>query len=246
MLAGIPIHATLFDRDVLISPLTIRGTLNLNIRVRKLYLEENIQLLEDVPDEIKVQILIDLKEKARNLSVDYGDGQLFLFTNANAFCTMFAAYCVNSTPPVTEEWIKEKCCVANQVTMPAVNLLKEIQESTVVSYPKQQDLPKRNEPELAKFFEDADAESLVRMFRSLAERYHFSMEQIFDMTPYQGYCMLAVLPEEARHIWEMENMHRKNISQPGQKAAMPPPPPGTVQMSPEEYNAFMMQRRAQS
>jgi hypothetical protein len=245
MLAGLPIPARLFDRDVLISPLTIRDIQALNIHMRQLYLTEHISLLDGTPPDVRKQVVADLYEKARSMSIEHGDGQLFLFTNVDAFCMVLVAYCVKSNPPLAEDWIKEKCCVLNQVTLPSVALLKEIQTAITVSYPKQQDLPKKNESELAKFFDDPDAEAMVRLFRGLAERYHFSMEQIMNMTAFQIHNFLFLLPEEVRRILEMDadiQRMRGNQNAPGQQhTASPPPGSGVVQMDVASYNAWKMQ-----
>jgi len=248
MLVGLPIPARLFDRSVLISPLTIRNVQTLNIRLRQIFLTQNIDLLDDTPAEIREQVIVDLYEKARSFSMEYGDGQVFIFTNSDAFCEVLSAYCSKTDPPLTNDWIKEKCCAINQVTFPAIKLLKEIQTATTVSFPKHQELPKKQEAELARFFDDVDAESLVRLFRGLAERYHFSIEQVMDMTAFQAHNFLFVLPEEARRIWEMEaDMQRmkgnKNETRGGQ---LTPPAPGSgiVQMSPEEYSRYLTQLKA--
>ena len=242
MLVGVPIPATLFGRDILLSPLTIHVAQTLNTKMRQSYLAQHRRLLENTPEDIKTEVLGDLVQKARTLSVEYGDGQIFMFTNVDVYCMTFAAYCAKSTPLVTEEWVREKCCPLNHVSPQAALLLREVQLAVVVPYPKQQSLPPKNEPELETFLEDPDAEAMVRVFRGLAERYGFSTEQVMNMTPFQTYSYLFMLPEEHRRLLELEAMSKKNTASGGD---VPRPPAGTTQMTPEEYVRFKAQFDAQ-
>ncbi len=246
-MAQAPQPFMLFGQLVHVKPLSERDCMELDNAVRFWYLQDHSFSSTNLSREAAVRIANAVKAKSITLTYRHGEGHELLFGSQLNYSTLIWHFTRRATPSldissITSLCFKDETEPVSQEHRFAYYALSASVFRAIPPPPPNVFTQKRSDKPT--FLPSTEEEAVVRLYKALAERYHFTPDQIAGLTHYQQYWLLFMLPEEAERLAQMEALaHRANASQRGNiMPASLPKPPGTVQMSPEEYQAFLTKR----
>ncbi len=247
-MAQAPQPFILFGRLVHVKPLSERDCMELDNAVRFWYLQSHSLVQTNLSSEAAIRIANAVKAKAITLTYRHGEGHELLFASQLHYSTLIWHFLRRVTPALDIPAITSLCfkdeteSVGHEHRKAYYDLSAGVFRAIP---PPPPNAFRKKQNEKPTFLPTLEEEAVVRLYKALAERYHFTPDQIADLTHYQQYWLLFMLPEEAERLAQMEALaQRANASQHGGKIIPPPlpTPAGTVAMSPEEYETFMANR----
>lgn len=137
-----------------------------------------------------------------------------------------------------ESRIKDIMFPNGQITENALIWLGEMQMAVRRDIPPVQQLPDSDKAPLTYTPE----ESVVRIYRSLGEKYNWTYRQCLELTDYQVYWYLYMLPEDIARLNELNDMIAKNKETSGKSAGSNDTPLPNIKKfdTPEEYEAWLV------
>jgi len=255
-MAQAPVPFTLFGTLVWIKPLTERDNIELDNLVRFEYMNKALPNLAHLSPEAKNTYANVAREKSVTLTHRFGDGHSLLFSTQLMYAMAIWYFTRKATPSLTTADVRALCfprpsdLITAEHRVTYYNVYNAVFRA--IPPPPQYALtPKKDkEDEKPTFLETLADEAVVRMYRSLATKYHYTPDQIADLTHYQQYFMVFSLPEEVKQQIEMERAFQQRRGNAGggriSKHMTPPPPPtpsGTIQMSPDEFMAWQANQK---
>jgi len=240
----------LFGHLIHVKPLSERDIMELDNHVRSWYLQSVSPATTHLSRDAAVKLTNAAKAKAITFTYRHGEGHELLFTSQFNYSTLIWHFTRRATPSLDISGITDICFKSpdEPVSIDHRLLYYELSASVFRQIPPAPPnaFAKKTKQEKASFLPTLEEEAVVRLYRALAERYHYTPDQIADLTHYQQYWLLFSLPEEVARLAEMEALARRsnNTNNAGRITPPPPPrPPGTIQFSsPEEYEAWLANR----
>ena len=247
-MAQAPVPYLLFGKWVYIKPLSERDCMELDNFIRSQYLQSAISSTTYLSREAALKLTAAAKDKAITLTYRFGEGHELLFSSQFNYSTLIWHFTRRSTPSLDIQTITALCFQDSNAPVTSDHRLAYYDLSASVFRaipPPPPNVFSKKTAEKPSFLPTLEEEAVVRLYKALAEKYHYTPDQISDLTHYQQYWLLFVTPEEIAARQELEMSLRKNVNtvQGGKIQAPPPPrPSGTVQMSVADWEAFQSNR----
>ena len=240
-LAQAPAYYHVGDETVLIYPMRIGDLLRVNGYVRDRYVMQETAGIEHLDSQIKREFIDDFLTKLEGFDFLTGDGQMFFLTDLPSMI-----YYVKHLMRFPEGWDDQRI---QQVFFPkgvgdlAVTRIAEMRIALFCETPP---MPQLNITHKEPRYETTKEEQVARIYKKLADSFHWTYQQVLGLTDYQVYWYMHMFPEERQHVEEMDEMANKNgPTGTGSSRVDVPYQPGTLHFnSPEEYEAWLAEKQS--
>lgn len=240
-LAQIPVPYPYKDEILNIYPLRLRDVLDMDMWLKSRVVLEYHHQIELLPPSEREEFVAGMSDIISDINGSSGRGYRFLWENESALLHLSVLLTRGMVP---EEHLRE-LLFPNGFSEEAVDTITEMKRAVWRDLPP---IPKLNIVEKKPRYEATKEESEARIYHMLAEKYHWTYEQILDLTDYQAFWFGYMFPEEREHYEDMDAMiHQSRVSMEANNAEMPPAPkPGVIHFnSPEEYEAWKARQSSQ-
>ena len=224
-----------FGKEMMIYPLTLRAVNDLNRRVREKYFEKYEESMLLMPESERADFWKAIDERSENLSFQTGDGRTILFSDKAVLATLIRYLCRNSN-----DWSIERIGEVLSSDVSAPEMIFVIDDMLGAVFREPPEIPKINIPDKPSRYEWTSEERVVQLYTILFSKYHWSFEEVMQLTDYQAvWFAYYVLPGEREHIEDMYNDRPRSGSDgpdvPYQKGAL-------HFNNPEEFEAWKIQK----
>lgn len=193
------------------------------------YAQSFKQKLDIVPPEDRAVMIDYILEVVANFDYETDEGQKFMRTSISALIE-YAHILLRGA--VTKLYLQDILFKDNTITETSLQTFDEMRLAVFRPLPPDPPQPHTNQ----KRREYTDDEAAIRIYRSLGEKYDWTYQQCLELTPYQVFWYLYLMPEEREQIEELQRLAIQNQS----KFSEPPVPQGAIHFnSPEEYEAWL-------
>ena len=233
-LAQVPVPYFYKDAVLLIYPLRLRDVLDMDMWLKSRVVKEYHDQVELLPPGEREEFVAGLSDIIAGINGSSGRGYRLLWSNADALLHL----AVLLTRGVVEEDRLRELIFPNGLTEESVDVVTEMKRSVWRDLPP---VPELKVVEKKPRYETTKEESEARIYHMLAEKYHWTYDQILDLTDYQAFWFGYMFPEEREHYEDIDAMiHQSKASLEARGAeASPSPKPGVIHFnSPEEYEAW--------
>lgn len=240
-MAQTPVPYTMPDDSIImLYPATVGMIQEFTVWLQARYTAQFAPLIASMPDDVRPGFFETLYNGIATFDVTTGIGYAFLQTDADA---MSRYIYMLARQPV--DWSEERIktlLFSQGVTEYGLVHFTSIQMAVTRKLPESQPYPKTSKRKQREYTEE---EAVVRVYRMLGEKYGWTYKQCLELTDYQIYWYLYMLPEEREQLEEMERMINESQS----KMSDSQLPSGTM-MNPnvihfntdEEYQAWLATR----
>lgn len=240
-----PVYYKVGSETVLIYPLRLGDIIKINGFVRYRYVLRETAGSEYLDDEVKQEFIDDVIERLTDFDFLVGDWHRFFLSDLPSL-----VYYVRHILRSPSDWDDErivKVFFPNGITDLALIRIAELRLSLHCDTPP---IPKLNITDKPPRYEPTNEEQIARVYKSLADKFHWTYEQVMNLTEYQVYWYMHLFPEEREHIEEMDEMAHKNdrggVTGTGTSRIDVPYQPNTLHFNtPEEYEAWLEKRRGE-
>ena len=229
-LAQAPVPFQINDRTILLYPIRQGDAIQFDVWLQYQYAKQYGGQVNLLPPQERKAFIARILDEAEKF--DQYSGYRFIISNVDAM--------VRYVQILTRfEWDEQDIRVTlfpdNEITDGTIATVDMMR--TAVSRPIPPEPPQPNVNRKRR--EYSDEESVVRIYRSIAEKYHWTYQQCLDLTPYQVFWYLYLMPEERELMEDMERMSKSKTDIPH---AFEP----NVRRfnSPEEYEEWLAQQNA--
>jgi hypothetical protein len=217
-----------------VSPLTLGDTSELDVWLQYEYLRHLTKPIEQQLPEIREAFLQSIRDAAQKLVYQSEAGYHFYSSKPERIIRVVWQFIYKKTTiPYTD--FMTLCA---ELKIPELlKILIAVNQCVSRSLPESK--TQRNE-RTSQPSDEEDNLAITRTFKLFAKEYHFSFEQVQNMTPYQIYYYMALLPEEEQHLAELESMLRRNEQSPSRIHSNP----NVMHFSTsEEYDAWLSSKK---
>lgn len=226
-----PVTYFIGDDEMTLYPLTFRSINWLNFYTRDLYFQSFVKQIELLPDQIRQDFIAELMTESEGFSYLSGKGQEFFMSNSRLLTLL-----IRHLSRFSEEWPEdriEETLFSSGITARTKQIIMEMQLVVHRDLPQS---PPLQIPDKQPRYEWTPDETIIWHYRSLMEKFHWTPEQMLDITPYQAACYHYLLPSEREQREDLERSFEDRNDGSGPK----PLPPGQKHFnSPEEFNMWL-------
>lgn len=228
------------DRHTLwVYPLRQRDLIDFNTWLKYKYAKQFDDQIKLVPESERAEFVDLALNKIEDFDFQVGIGHEFLYSHID-YLVRFIKLLIRDAPAWADAKLK-KLFFPNGISETSRLLLAEMQQATFCPLPPDPPQPESDSPRV----ESTPDENVARIFKGLAEKYGWTVDQILDLTSYQIHWMLRLLPEEIAHLEELNKLANKTRKD-ANSAPLPTPKAGQIQFSsPDEYFAWLAEKNAE-
>lgn len=238
-MAQTPVPFSLSSGNVItLHPLTIGASQEFLTWLQYKYIMQFSSLCVTVPIELQSEFQNTINTSMANFDIKSGIGQEYFLQNEEALLH-YIEFLTRHDPQWPVDRIKSNI-LPYGIEPNAVQLVLDLSSAVTRPIPPPPPMPNIEQ----KHRDYTPEESVVRIYRSLGEKYHWTFDQCLALTDYQIYWYLYMLPEEREQIEELEAMTKscKNEYQP----ASAPTGPNFIHFNTaEEYNMWLASKKQQ-
>ena len=236
-----PVYYKAGEEEVLIYPLRIGDLIRLNGYVRYRYIKKETEGIEHLENEIRREFIDDILTRIEGFDFLSGLGYRFFLSDLPSLL-LYVRCLLRAEETTSDEWIR-KTFFPNGIDELAIIRIAEMRVALHIDTPPIPALNIENKPPK---YETTKEEQVARIYKSLADKFHWTYKQVLDLTDYQIYWYTHLFPEEREHIEEMDEMSHKNdrgVTGTGTSRVDVPYQPNTLHFdSPEEYEAWLAEK----
>lgn len=240
-----PVYYKAGDEELLIYPLRLGDLIKLNGYIRYRYVTIETAGTEHLDDESRQLFIDDFIKKLDGFDFLSGHGYKFFISDIPSL-----VYYIKSMVRFHPDWTDAKIrdvFFSNGITELALVRITEMRLAVHCEAPPNPTLNITDKPPK---YEPTQEEMVAKVYKSLAEKYHWTYEQVMNLTDYQVHWYTHLFPEEREHIEDMDEMAHKNdrngVTGTGSSRVDVPYQPNTIHFNtPEEYEAWLAERNRQ-
>lgn len=244
-LAQAPVYYKVGDEEVLIYPLRLGDLIKINGYVRNRYVRKETAGTEHLDSISRREFIDDFIKRIEGFDFLTGDGHLF-FINDLPSLVFYVKHLLRFQDGWDDRRIQETFFPGGVDDL----ALTRIVEMRLALYCETPPIPPLNITNKEPRYEATKEEQIARIYKKLADSYHWTWDQVLDLTEYQVYWYNHLFPEERQHIEEMDEMAHKNDRGPtgtGTSRVDVPYQPNTIHFnSPEEYEAWLAEKQSKN
>ena len=210
-------------------PLRLRDGLDLDMFLRGLYIRSYGEKAKLIPERDRSAFVSDFGKTLSEISYQRGVGHSVLWGSPTA--TAHLVYLL-VRGVFSEDRIKE-LLFAGGLNRESLTAVSEMFNAVICPTPS---VPKLNIPPKKPKYEHTALERDARIYHTLAKEFHWTYDQVLDLTEYQVFWYLYLYPDERVHHEEMHAMMHRGIGEDGEPTVTSS---GLLHFnSPEEYEAW--------
>ena len=227
-LAQVPVPYLFKGEEFLVYPLRLRDGLSLDMFLRGLYVRNYGEKAKLIPEGDRSSFISDLGKTLSGISYQRGVGHSVLWGSPVAM-THLVYLLVRGV--VSEERIRE-LFFSRGLDRESLTAVSEMFNAVICPTPS---VPKLNIPPKKPKYEHTLLEREARVYHTLAKEFHWTYEQVLDLTEYQIFWYLYLYPDEREHHEEIHAMAHRG----GEEGEPSVTSSGLLHFnSPEEYEAW--------
>ena len=233
-LAQMPVQYFYKGETLVLYPLRLRDVLDMDMWLKTRVVQEYYDKVELFPPGEREEFIKEIGEKIAEIDTSTGRGYTIMWRNADALVHLV----VLLTRGKVEENKISELLFPNGFTEESSDVVLEMKQAVWRDLPP---IPKLNIVEKKPRYEATKEENEARVYHMLAEKYHWTYDQILDLTDYQAFWFGYMFPEEREHYEDLDAMVQQSRAtrMAGDDAPDPAPKPGVIHFgSPEEYEAW--------
>ena len=238
-LAQVPVPYFYKGETIILHPLRLRDVLDMDMWMRSRVVKEYYEKIELFPPEEREEFVKEFGEKIAEIDTSTGKGNAILWRNSEALTHLVFLL----TRGELEEKKIRDLLFPNGFNKESVEVVLEMKQAVWRDLPP---IPELKIVEKKPRYEATKEENEARVYHMLAEKYHWTYEQILDLTDYQAFWFGYMFPEEREHYEDMDAMVQQSRASRAARESEPPPAPkpGVIHFnSPEEYEAWKARQK---
>ena len=236
-MAQTPVHYRLQDnvRTVVLYPIRQGDAIEFDNWLKYQYVYSLNHQVELLPPSERQPFIEGILNEVERFDHQYGKGNEYLLASIDGLVRYIALL---TRYQWQEPDIRAFFFPNDRISETALQIIDEMRLAVFRQIPPDPPQPNINR----KRREYNEEEAVVRIYRSLGEKYHWTYQQCLELTPYQVFWYLYLLPEEREQIEELHRLSKQNSD----TFDKPELPPGTIRFnSPEEYEAWRARQQKQ-
>lgn len=206
-MAQTPVPYSMPDKSIIILyPATVGMLQEFTVWLQSRYVTQFAPLIAAMPDDVRPGFLETLFKGLDTFDASMGAGYAYLQTDAEAMSHYI--YLLARQPA---DWTEDKI---KTLLFPDGASDFGVLHFTSMKMAVSRTMPEpQPNPSSKKQREYTDEEAVVRVYRMLGEKYGWTYKQCLELTEYQIYWYLYMLPEEKEQLEEMERMINESRNQ---------------------------------
>lgn len=228
-LAQIPVPYPYKNEILNVYPLRLRDVLDLDMFLRGLYVKSYGTRVNLIPESDRPAFLSDFGKTLSEITYQRGVGHSVLWGSPEAMTHLVFLLVRGAVP---EDQIRE-LFFGSGLDKDSLTAISEMFNAVICPTPP---VPTLNIPKKKPKYEHTEQERAARVYHTLAKEFHWTYEQVLDLTEYQIFWYLYLYPDEREHHEEMHAMIHRGNGEDGEPSMASP---GILHFnSPEEYEAW--------
>lgn len=233
-LAQAPVRFRLHGNQIVLRPLTVSATLDIDGFLRFQYQAQFDGQIELYPEDARADFVTALLDDIEGITYQHGKGSGFLLTDVDSM-VYFVRHLCRFDEAWPENRIKE-VLFPGGINEDSLGIFTAMRAAVYRSVPPFPVLNIASKPDK---YESTSEENEVRNYRILFDKFHWTFAQVLDLTEYQIAWCRYMLPEEREQREALEET--LNRSSDGNDGA--PLPPGQIHFnSSAEYEAWLAEK----
>ncbi|MGI5832955.1 MAG: hypothetical protein ACOX6D_10590 [Thermoguttaceae bacterium] len=230
-LAQIPVPYPYEDEVLWVYPLRMKDCLQLDMYIRSMYIKEYGTKVALIPEGDRETFKKEFGETVAALTHTRGVGQSVLWSSPSAMTYLVFLLLRGA---MTEAAIGD-LFFSIGLNQGALLAIHEMHRSVYIDPPSP---PKLDVPERKPKYSYTSLERVAQIYHSLGEKYHWTYEQVLNLTDYQVYWYMYLFPGEREHIEELYSVSRSDTNDSS------PVGSGVIRFnSPEDYERWKATRK---
>lgn len=241
-LAQMPVPYFYKGESLTLYPLRLRDVLDMDMWLKSRIVKEYYEKVELFPPGEREEFIKEMGEKIAEIDISSGRGHVLLWRNSDALIHLVSLL----TRGRVEEKKIQELFFPNGFSDEAVDAILEMKQAVWRDLPP---IPKLNIVEKKPRYEATKEENEARVYHMLAEKYHWTYDQILDLTDYQAFWFGYMFPEEREHYEDLDAMAQQSRASrlSDESEPLPSPKPGVIHFnSPAEYEAWKARQKQES